>query len=52
MKQVQHLDDLLLRRTRLGMCLADGGSEEICAGLLESICIEPNWGGIQQQWQD
>jgi len=24
---VQHLDDLLLRRTRLGMCLANGGAE-------------------------
>jgi len=28
-EQVEHLDDLLLRRTRLGMLLADGGLSEI-----------------------
>jgi len=37
---VEHLDDLLLRRTRLGMCLPNGGAElypvlqEMCSNLL------------------
>jgi glycerol-3-phosphate dehydrogenase len=47
-EQVQHLDDLLLRRTRLGMCLADGGSE-IFAPVREICMTELGWD--QQQWQ-
>jgi glycerol-3-phosphate dehydrogenase len=48
-ESVQHLDDLLLRRTRLGMCLANGGEEIFPA--LEDICrAELGWN--TQQWQD
>ena len=47
-EQVQHLDDLLLRRTRLGMCLADGGSE-IFVPVREICMTELGWD--QQQWQ-
>jgi glycerol-3-phosphate dehydrogenase len=48
-ESVQHLDDLLLRRTRLGMCLTNGG-EEIFP-LLEGICrAELGWD--TSQWQD
>ena len=45
---VQHLDDLLLRRTRLGMCLTNGGAEIFDA--IKSICIdELHWD--EQRWQ-
>jgi len=45
---VAHLDDLLLRRTRLGMLLTDGGSELFPA--LESICrAELGWDSAH--WQ-
>ena len=47
-ESVQHLDDLLLRRTRLGMCLANGGSE-IFASLQEICMAELGWD--KQQWQ-
>lgn len=47
-EQVQHLDDLLLRRTRLGMCLPDGGAEVF--GPLKDICMtELGWD--EQHWQ-
>ena len=47
-EQVQHLDDLLLRRTRLGMCLANGGAEIFAP--LKDICItELGWD--EQHWQ-
>ena len=47
-EQVQHLDDLLLRRTRLGMCLADGGAE-IFAPVREICRAELGWN--EEQWQ-
>ncbi|MBT4833526.1 MAG: glycerol-3-phosphate dehydrogenase/oxidase [Porticoccaceae bacterium] len=48
-ESVQHLDDLLLRRTRLGMCLTNGGKEIF--PLLEGICrAELGWD--TSQWQD
>jgi glycerol-3-phosphate dehydrogenase len=48
-ESVRHLDDLLLRRTRLGMCLANGGEEIFPA--LEDICrAELGWDA--RQWQD
>ena len=47
-EMVQHLDDLLLRRTRLGMCLANGGTE--ISDAIKSICIdELHWD--EQRWQ-
>jgi len=39
---VVHLDDLLLRRTRLGMCLAKGG-EEIMPALKNIFQQEQQW---------
>ena len=47
-EQVQHLDDLLLRRTRLGLCLPDGGAE-IFASLKEICQTELGWDA--EQWQ-
>ncbi len=48
-ESVQHLDDLLLRRTRLGMVLVDAAAELFPA--LEKMCMtELNWN--RQQWQD
>ena len=47
-ESVQHLDDLLLRRTRLGMCLSAGG-EEIFPQLETICCAELGWD--KQQWQ-
>lgn len=45
---VQHLDDLLLRRTRLGMCLANGGEEIFDS--IRAICMaELGWD--DQQWR-
>ena len=44
---VQHLDDLLLRRTRLGMCLANGGADLYPA--LEALFkTERQWNS--EQW--
>lgn len=37
-EMVQHLDDLLLRRTRLGLLLRNGG--EACFGEIETICTQ------------
>lgn len=47
-EMVLHLDDLLLRRTRLGMCLADGGAEIFDA--VKSICRD-ELGWSEQRWQ-
>lgn len=47
-ESVQHLDDLLLRRTRLGMVLVDAGAELFPD--LEKMCMtELGWS--RQQWQ-
>jgi glycerol-3-phosphate dehydrogenase len=45
---VQHLDDLLLRRTRLGMCLPNGG-DSIFPALKELFFSERNWD--DELWQ-
>ena len=45
---VTHLDDLLLRRTRLGMLLTDGGSELLST--LQPICAE-ELGWDSSRWQ-
>jgi glycerol-3-phosphate dehydrogenase len=39
---VEHLDDLLLRRTRLGMCLPRGG-DELYPALKAIFSIERHW---------
>ena len=41
-ESVRHLDDLLLRRTRLGMCLANGG-EAIFPEIKAICCTELGW---------
>ena len=41
-ESVQHLDDLLLRRTRLGMCLVNGG-EAIFPEIKAICCAELGW---------
>ena len=41
-ESVQHLDDLMLRRTRLGMCLANGG-EVILPEIKAIFCAELDW---------
>jgi glycerol-3-phosphate dehydrogenase len=41
-EQVQHLDDLLLRRTRIGLVMAAGG-REILPRLKAICCAELNW---------
>jgi glycerol-3-phosphate dehydrogenase len=48
-ESVQHLDDLLLRRTRLGMCLPDG-AEEIFPALESLFKSQRDWS--QAQWDD
>ena len=48
MESVVHLDDLLLRRTRLGSLLAGGG--ESILGPLEQICCE-EMGWDAKRWQ-
>jgi glycerol-3-phosphate dehydrogenase len=48
-ESVQHLDDLLLRRTRLGMCLPDG-AEEIFPALEALFKTQGGWS--QAQWDD
>ncbi|MDH3644705.1 MAG: FAD-dependent oxidoreductase, partial [Gammaproteobacteria bacterium] len=45
---VQHLDDLLLRRTRLGLLLRDGGEELFDA--LRKICFE-ELGWDESRWE-
>ena len=47
-EMVLHLDDLLLRRTRLGMCLVDGGAEIFDA--VKAICCD-ELGWSKQRWQ-
>jgi len=47
-EQVVHLDDLLLRRTRLGTLLADGAMDEITR--IRSIC-QPELGWDDERWQ-
>ena len=51
-RDVQHLDDLLLRRTRLGLVLADGGLS--LRAELEQLCRLPlgwNRSRWRQEWQ-
>lgn len=48
-EQVQHLDDLLLRRTRLGLLLPGGG--EAIFGKLREICQE-ELGWSDARWQE
>ena len=45
---VKHLDDLLLRRTRLGMCLPNGGSN-LYPALKELFLSNHNWD--DERWQ-
>ncbi len=47
-EQVQHLDDLLLRRTRLGSLLAEGGSGQMAT--IRAIA-QPELGWDDQRWQ-
>jgi glycerol-3-phosphate dehydrogenase len=47
-EQVVHLDDLLLRRTRIGSLLANGGMDEIIR--IRSIC-QPELGWDDERWQ-
>lgn len=47
-EQIVHLDDLLLRRTRLGTLLANGGMDEIIR--IRSIC-QPELGWDDERWQ-
>lgn len=49
---VMHLDDLLLRRSRVGLLLAEGGAH--LAGRIEQLCRRDlGWGASrwQQEWQ-
>jgi glycerol-3-phosphate dehydrogenase len=45
---VQHLDDLLLRRTRLGMCLPRGG-DDLYPALKALFATERQWN--DQRWE-
>ncbi|NQZ81307.1 MAG: glycerol-3-phosphate dehydrogenase/oxidase [Colwellia sp.] len=48
-EQVMHLDDLLLRRTRLGNVLPNGGLDII--NKIKAVCVNDlNWN--EQRWQD
>lgn len=48
-ESVQHLDDLLLRRTRLGLLCAAGGAEHLPR--IAALCqVELDWD--QMRWQD
>ena len=47
-EMVLHLDDLLLRRTRLGMCLVNGGAEIFDA--VKSICSD-ELGWSDRRWR-
>jgi len=49
---VMHLDDLLLRRSRVGLLLAEGGAH--LAGRIEQLCLRDlGWDALrwQQEWQ-
>lgn len=48
-EMVQHLDDLMLRRTRLGNLLPDGGAD-VLASLRGLICEKLGWDDAR--WQD
>lgn len=48
-EQVQHLDDLLLRRTRLGLLLAEGGAVHLPR--IRTIC-QPELGWSDARWQE
>jgi glycerol-3-phosphate dehydrogenase len=45
-EQVQHLDDLLLRRTRLGLLLAQGGAAHF--PVIRAIALSEGW--TESQW--
>jgi len=45
---VQHLDDLLLRRVRIGLCLPDGGKE--CLPVIKSI-VQGELGWDDSRWE-
>jgi glycerol-3-phosphate dehydrogenase len=47
-EQVQHLDDLLLRRTRLGNVLPFGGKAELAE--IQQLC-QPHMDWSDQKWQ-
>ena len=49
-EQVIHLDDLLLRRTRLGLLLAEGGLGEAFAPRIKAIC-QSELGWDEDKWQ-
>lgn len=48
MESVQHLDDLMLRRTRLGLILRDGGRALMPS--IQAVC-QPALGWSDHQWQ-
>ncbi|WP_367109367.1 glycerol-3-phosphate dehydrogenase/oxidase [uncultured Psychrobacter sp.] len=49
-EQVIHLDDLLLRRTRLGLILPHGAMTPLISARLKQICYE-ELGWDEQKWQ-
>lgn len=49
-EQVIHLDDLLLRRTRLGLILPNGAMTPLISARLKQIC-QQELGWNQQKWQ-
>ena len=49
-EQVIHLDDLLLRRTRLGLILPDGAMTPLISARLKQIC-QQELGWDEQKWQ-
>ena len=46
---VEHLDDLMLRRTRVGMCLPNGG-QEVLPDLKNIFLEEKQW--TLKKWND
>ncbi|PNK60784.1 glycerol-3-phosphate dehydrogenase/oxidase [Psychrobacter sp. FDAARGOS_221] len=49
-EQVIHLDDLLLRRTRLGLIIPNGGLTPLISDRLQHIC-QQELGWSDEQWQ-
>ncbi|WP_372843129.1 glycerol-3-phosphate dehydrogenase/oxidase [Psychrobacter sp.] len=49
-EQVIHLDDLLLRRTRLGLILPDGAMRPLISQRIKKIC-QQELGWSEQKWQ-
>lgn len=49
-EQVIHLDDLLLRRTRLGLILPDGAMRPLISQRVKKIC-QQELGWSEQKWQ-